>query len=108
MQERIFGKMLRRGRLSLFQFCIENAALTFLHLRQSSELPFAVQNIGQNLALHRFPAFFQNLLALGGKFLPGTFGGQHGFQIPERFADCHQGSGDNQLQNVPFALGQSI
>ena len=77
------GKMLRRGRLTLLQLCVEDAALVFCRIGQGGEFLFSVQDVCQHLALHRFPAFFQNLLALGGKFLPGTFGGQQGFQIPE-------------------------
>ena len=100
--------MLRRGRLPLFQFCIEDAALVFRCIGQGCEFLLPVQDVRQHLALHRFPAFLQNLLALGGKLLPGTFGGQHGFQIPEGLADCHQRPGNDELQDVLLALGQSL
>jgi len=98
--------MLRRGRLPLFQFCIEDAALVFRCIGQGGEFLFSVQNVGKHLALHRFPAFLQNLLALGGKLLPGTFGGQQGLQIPEGLADCHQRPGDDELQDVLLTFGQ--
>ena len=100
--------MFRRGRLTLFQFGVENAALVFRCIGQGGEFLLPVQDVCQHLALHRFPAFFQNLLSLGGKFLPGTFGGQQGFQIPEGLAHRHQRPGDNEFQDVLLALGQCV
>ena len=100
--------MLRRRGLPLFQFSIENAALVFRCIGQGGEFLFPVQDVCQHLALHCFPAFLQNLLALGGKFLPGTFGGQQGFQITEGLADCHQRPGDDELQDVLLPLGQCV
>ena len=108
MQQGILGEMLRRRGLPLFQFCIEDAALVFCRIGQGGEFLFSVQDVGKHLAFHRFPAFLQNLLALGGKFLPCTFGGQQGLQIPEGLAHRHQRPGDNELQNVLLALGQSL
>ena len=81
--------MLRRRGLSLLQFGVENAALVFRCIGQGREFLFPVQDVCQHLALHCFPAFLQNLLTLGGKLLPGTFGGQQGFQIAEGLADRH-------------------
>ena len=104
MQQGVLGKVLRRGRLTLLQLCVKDAALVFCRIGQGGEFLFSVQDVGKHLTFHRFPAFFQNLLALGGKFLPGTFGGQQGFQIPEGLADCHQRPGDDELQNVLLAF----
>ena len=98
--------MLRRRGLPLFQFGVEDAALIFCDIGQGCEFLLSVQDVRQHFALHRFPAFLQNLLALGGKFLPGTFGGQQGFQITEGLADCHQRPGDDELQDVLLPLGQ--
>ena len=98
--------MLRRRGLPLFQFGIEDAALVFCRIGQGGEFLFPVQDVCQHLALHRFPAFVQNLLAFSGKFLPGTFGGQQGFQIPEGLAHRHQRPGDDELQDVLLAFGQ--
>ena len=106
MQQGVLGKMLRWGRLPLFQFGIEDAALVLCRIGQGGEFLLPVQDVCQHLAFHCFPAFLQNLLALGGKFLPGTFGGQQGFQIPEGLADCHQRPGDDELQNVLLAFRQ--
>ena len=100
--------MLRRGCLPLFQFGVEDAALVFRCVGQGGEFLLPIQDVCQHLALHRFPTFFQNLLALGGKLLSGTFGGQQGFQIPEGLADCHQCPGDDELQDVLLALGQCV
>ena len=106
VQQGVLGKMLRWGRLTLLQLCIEDAALVFCRIGQGGEFLFPVQDVCQHLALHCFPAFLQNLLAFGGKFLPGTFGGQQGFQITEGLADCHQRPGDDELQDVLLPLGQ--
>ena len=100
--------MLRRRGLPLFQFCIEDAALVFRCIWQGGEFLLPVQDVRQHLALHRFPAFLQNLLALGGKLLPSTFGCQQGFQITEGLAHRHQCPGDDELQDVLLALGQSL
>ncbi len=100
--------MLRRRGLPLFQFCIEDAALVFRCIGQGGEFLLPVQDVCQHLALHRFPAFLQNLLAFGGKFLPGTFGGQQGFQIAEGLAYRHQRPGDDELQDILLPLGQCV
>jgi len=106
VQQGVLGKMLRRGRLPLFQFGVENAALVFRCIGQGSEFLFSVQDICQHLAFHRFPTFLQNLLTFGSKLLSSTFGGQQGFQIPEGFAHRHQRPGDDELQNVLLAFRQ--
>ena len=100
--------MLRWGRLPIFQFCIEDAALIFCDIGQGCEFLLLFQNVRQRLALHRFPAFLQNLLALGGKFLPGAFGGQQVLQITEGLAYRHQRPGNDELQDVLLALGQCV
>ena len=100
--------MLWRGRLTFFQFSIEDAALVFRCVGQGGEFLFPVQDICQHLTLHRFPAFLQNLLTFGSKLLSSTFGGQQGFQIPERFAHRHQRPGDDELQDVLLAFRQSL
>ena len=100
--------MLRRRGLAFFQFSVEDAALAFFHGRQSGELLFTAQNIGQHLALHSFPSLVQNFLPFGGEFFARTFGGEQGFQIAERLTDRHQGSGDDQLQDVLLPLGQCV
>ena len=100
--------MLRRGCLSLLQLCVEDTALVFGGIGQGGEFLFSVQNVGKHLALHRFPAFLQNFLALGGKFLPGTFGCQQGFQISEGLAHRHQRPSDDELQDVLLTLGQRL
>ena len=100
--------MLRRRRLTLLQFGVENAALIFCDIGQGGEFLLPVQDVCQHLALHSFPAFLQNLLALGGKFLPGAFGGQQGLQITEGLAHRHQRPGDDELQDVLLTLGQCV
>ena len=100
--------MFRRGRLTFLHFCIEDAALVFRCIGQGGEFLLPVQDVCQHLALHRFPAFLQNLLTLGGKFFPGTFGGQQGFQITEGLAHRHQRPGDDEFQNVLLAFRQSF
>ena len=108
MQQGILGKVLRRRGSPLLQFGVENATLVFRCIGQGSEFLFPVQDVCQHLALHCFPAFLQNLLAFGGKFLPGALGGQQSFQIPEGLADRHQRPGDDELQDVLLPLGQCV
>ena len=95
--------MLRRGRLTFFQFGNDNAALALLlHIWQSSLFFLLAQQFAQHFPLHGFPALRQNHLALGGKFLPCTFGGERGFCIAVRFAYGAEQPCGNQPQDIPL------
>ena len=100
--------MFRRCGLSFLHLGIEDSALAFFHSRQCGKFLFSVQNIRQHFTLHSFPAFVQNLFALGSKFLTGAFGGKHRFQITIRFADRHQRPGNDEFQDIPLSCGQGI
>ena len=94
--------------MAFLQLGIEDGALAFFHSRQCGKFLFSVQNICQHFTLHSFPAFVQNLFALGSKFLASAFGGEHCFQIAVGFADRHQCPGNDELQNVPLAFRKGI
>ena len=74
--------MLRRGRLTFFQFGTGNAALALLlYIRQNRRFFLLAQQLAQHFPLHSFPSLGQHHLALCGELLPGADGGERSFCI---------------------------
>ena len=95
--------MLRRGRLTLFQFGTGNAALALLlHIRQNSRFFLLAQQLAQHFSLHCFPSLGQHHLALCGELLPGADGGECGFRIAVRLTYGTEQPCGNQPQDIPL------